>query len=77
MIESEELPAIVYILWGNHAKGYLEYINRETNFILASAHPSPLSAGRGFFGNKHFSTCNEVLVEVGICEEEDDYEIKW
>lgn len=74
---SDEIPAIVYMLWGKHAKGYLEYISRETNFILASPHPSPFSAGRGFFGNKHFSKCNEVLVQVGIAKEEKDYEIKW
>ena len=74
---SDEIPAIVYMLWGKHAKGYLEYISRETNFILASPHPSPFSAGRGFFGNKHFSKCNEVLVQVGIAEGEEDYEIEW
>jgi len=74
---SDEIPAIVYLLWGSHAKGYLECISRETNFILVSPHPSPLSAGRGFFGNKHFSKCNLVLKEVGIAKDESMYEIKW
>ena len=76
---SDEIPAVVYMLWGSHAKGYLDYISRETNFILASPHPSPFSAGRGFFGNKHFSKCNEVLHEVAIAKEEDaiSFEIQW
>jgi len=74
---SKEISAIVYILWGSYAKGYLEYINRETNFILASPHPSPLSASRGFFGNKHFSKCNQVLKAVEIAKDEFAYEIEW
>ena len=74
---SNEIPAIVYMLWGKHAKGYLECISKESNFILASPHPSPFSASRGFFGNKHFSKCNEVLTEVGKAKEELCYEIEW
>ena len=74
---SEELPAIVYILWGSHARQYLKYINRETNFVLVSPHPSPFSASRGFFGNNHFNKCNQALKEVGIAEGEMDYEIEW
>jgi len=74
---SDRVPAIVYMLWGSHAKGYLDCISRETNIILTSPHPSPLSAGRGFFGNNHFTKCNKVLVEVGIVEGEKDYEIEW
>jgi len=74
---SEECPAIVYMLWGSHAKGYLRCINRETNFVLVSPHPSPFSASRGFFGNNHFSKCNQALREVGIAKEEMNYEIEW
>ena len=76
---SDTVPAVVYMLWGNHAKGYLDCISRETNFILVSAHPSPFSAGRGFFGNHHFSKCNLALTEVAIAKEEDavSYEIQW
>lgn len=74
---SKEIPAVVYLLWGSHAKGYLECINRETNFILVSPHPSPLSASRGFFGNKHFSKCNQVLKEVETAKDEFAYEIEW
>ena len=39
---------IVFILWGNHAKKYLKFIDCKHNLILMSAHPSPLSAYRGF-----------------------------
>ena len=42
-------------------KKYLKYINCKHNLILMSAHPSPLSAYRGFFGSKHFSQCNKYL----------------
>ncbi len=52
---------IVFILWGNHAKKYLKFIDCKHNLILMSAHPSPLSAYRGFFGSKHFSQCNKYL----------------
>ena len=52
---------IVFILWGNHAKKYLKFIDSRHNLILMSAHPSPLSAYRGFFGSKHFSKCNKYL----------------
>ena len=52
---------IVFILWGNHAKKYLKFIDSKHNLILISAHPSPLSAHRGFFGSNHFSKCNKYL----------------
>lgn len=54
---------IVYILWGAYAQRKCEFINRENNLVLSSVHPSPLSASRGFFGNKHFSKANEYLVK--------------
>ena len=54
-------PNVVFILWGNHAKKYLKFIDCKHNLILMSAHPSPLSAYRGFFGSKHFSKCNKYL----------------
>ena len=52
---------IVYILWGAYAQRKCELINVDENLILSSAHPSPLSASRGFFGNRHFSRANEYL----------------
>lgn len=56
---------IVYMLWGAYAQKKAEFVNPEKNLILKSAHPSPLSAHRGFFGNHHFSRANEYLSEHG------------
>lgn len=52
---------IVFILWGNAAKNKGEKIDRQKHLVLHSAHPSPLSAYRGFFGCKHFSSANNYL----------------
>jgi len=57
---------IVFILWGNHAKKYLKFIDANNNLILTSSHPSPLSAHRGFIGCKHFSQCNKYLINKNI-----------
>lgn len=56
---------IVYILWGGYAQRKAEFVNGAENLILKSAHPSPLSAHRGFFGNNHFARANEYLVSHG------------
>ncbi len=56
---------IVFILWGNYAIAKGKDINRSKHLVLTSAHPSPLAAHRGFFGNKHFSTVNEYLIKHG------------
>ncbi len=52
---------IVFILWGNYAIRKGEFIDRGRHLVLTSVHPSPLSASRGFFGNKHFSRANAYL----------------
>ena len=52
---------VVFMLWGNNAKKYLNRIDRNINLALTSTHPSPLSAYKGFFGCKHFSKCNNYL----------------
>ena len=57
---------IVFILWGNHAQSFKHLINQNENLVLCSSHPSPLSAHRGFFGNKHFSKCNQYLADKKI-----------
>ena len=57
---------VVFILWGNDAKKYIKYIDKDINLILSSSHPSPLSSYRGFFGCKHFSKCNEYLESKNI-----------
>jgi uracil-DNA glycosylase len=56
---------IVYILWGSYAQRKGAIIDATKNLVLQSPHPSPLSASRGFFGNKHFSKANEYLVATG------------
>ena len=57
---------VVFMLWGAYAQKKGENINRQKHLVLESVHPSPLSAARGFFGNKHFSKCNYYLTEKGI-----------
>lgn len=56
---------IVYMLWGSFAQKKAEIVNKDENLILCGAHPSPLSAYRGFFGNHHFSKANEYLIAHG------------
>jgi len=57
---------LVFFLWGAYAQKKGESIDREKNLVLESVHPSPLSAERGFFGNRHFSKCNAYLAQKGI-----------
>ena len=56
---------LVFILWGSYAISKRTLINPDKHLILTSVHPSPLSAYRGFFGNKHFSKANNYLIEHG------------
>lgn len=56
---------VVFILWGNYAISKGEFIDSRKHLILKSVHPSPLSASRGFFGNRQFSTTNKYLLEHG------------
>lgn len=56
---------IVYLLWGKYAQTKGEVINREKNLVLISGHPSPYSAHL-FFGQHHFSKCNEYLKKNGV-----------
>jgi len=63
---AEEREHLVFILWGSYALKKGAMIDRNKHLILSSAHPSPLSAYRGFFGNGHFSKTNKYLLEHGI-----------
>ena len=56
---------LVFILWGSYAKKKGAVIDRSRHLVLTSAHPSPLSAYNGFFGNHHFSQTNKWLQEHG------------
>ncbi len=60
-----ECEHIVFILWGSYAQRKGAFIDRNRHCVLQSPHPSPLSAYRGFFGNKHFSSANAYLVQHG------------
>jgi uracil-DNA glycosylase len=64
---SKEKEGIVFLLWGGFAKQKVKFINTQKHLVLTSGHPSPLSANRGFwFGNKHFSKCNDYLKGRGV-----------
>ena len=56
---------IVYLLWGSHAQRKAGFVDRRRNLVLECAHPSPLSAHRGFFGCGHFKKCNDYLAAHG------------
>lgn len=62
---AERLEHVVFILWGNYAISKGAFIDPSNHLILKSVHPSPLSASRGFFGNKQFSTTNHYLERYG------------
>ena len=57
---------VVFILWGRQAENKASMIDTNKHCVITSAHPSPLSAHRGFFGSKPFSRTNEFLVSQGI-----------
>ncbi len=63
---NEQKEHVVFILWGNYAIRKGEFIDRGRHLVLTSVHPSPLSASRGFFGNKHFSRANDFLQQHGL-----------
>lgn len=65
---SQEREHLVFLLWGSYAIAKRELIDASKHLILTSPHPSPLSASRGFFGNRHFSKTNHYLREHGIKE---------
>jgi len=62
---NEQCTGVVFLLWGNFAKQKAANINRKKHFVLEAAHPSPLSAYNGFFGCKHFSATNKLLIQHG------------
>lgn len=64
-LETHDHP-IIYLLWGANARSKGKLITNPNHRFLESAHPSPLSANRGFFGNNHFAKANEFLVVNGV-----------
>lgn len=63
---SSERKGLVFLLWGSYAQKKAELIDANKHHILTTAHPSPLSARRGFFGCRHFSHANELLNANGV-----------
>lgn len=59
---------LVFVLWGNYAIAKKSLIDATRHFTLTSVHPSPLSAHRGFFGCRHFSQINNLLLQNGVEE---------
>lgn len=65
---SEKRKNLIFLLWGNYAQAKESLIDGNRHYILKAAHPSPLSAYRGFFGCRHFSKANEILADLGLNE---------
>ena len=65
-VVSEQRPKLVFLLWGSHAQSKQRLIDPTKHLVLRSAHPSPLSAHRGFLGNGHFSRTNAFLAQNGL-----------
>ncbi len=64
-VDKLERP-IVFMLWGRPAGEKADMLNNPAHLVLKAAHPSPLSASKGFFGCGHFKRCNEFLIEHGM-----------
>ncbi|WP_296647290.1 uracil-DNA glycosylase [Romboutsia sp. 13368] len=64
LLNDREDP-VIFVLWGANARKKKELIDSSRHYILEAPHPSPLSASRGFFGCKHFSKINEILISLG------------
>ena len=62
---SQSQAGLVFILWGNNARKKRALIDQSRHLVLESAHPSPLSARRGFFGSRPFSQANAFLAQRG------------
>jgi uracil-DNA glycosylase len=62
---SENKDSLIFVLWGNYALAKRSLIDSSKHFILTAAHPSPLSASKGFFGCRHFSQINNLMDTMG------------
>ena len=60
---SEKREHIVFLLWGKYAQQKAALIDQKKHYVLTAAHPSPFSAYNGFFGSKHFSKANQLLIQ--------------
>lgn len=64
-VVNQERDGVVFLLWGSYARKKGQSIDRNRHLVLTGPHPSPLSAYRGFFGCRHFSTASQWLQEQG------------
>ena len=62
---NEREDPVIFVLWGGYARSKKALITNRRHFIIEAAHPSPLSAHRGFFGSKPYSKINTILKRVG------------
>lgn len=65
-VVNEHCRGVVFLLWGSYAQKKGQLIDQQKHLVLKSAHPSPLSAHRGFLGNDHFSAANDFLQRNGV-----------
>ncbi|GKV29106.1 hypothetical protein SLEP1_g38073 [Rubroshorea leprosula] len=63
---SQKKKGVVFLLWGNSAQQKSRLIDETKHHTLKAAHPSGLSANKGFFGCRHFSRTNQLLEQVGV-----------
>lgn len=63
---NEHRSGVVFLLWGSYAIAKRKLIDSSRHFVLTAPHPSPLSAYRGFFGCRHFSQTNNMLIQQGL-----------
>jgi uracil-DNA glycosylase len=63
---SQKREHIVFLLWGKYAQAKAALIDQKKHYVLTAAHPSPFSAYNGFFGSKHFSKANQLLVQNNL-----------
>ena len=62
---NDKADRVVFVLWGSSARRKKELLDMDRHAVIESAHPSPLSAHRGFFGSRPFSRANAALVDAG------------
>ena len=63
---SDGKKGVVFLLWGRFAQDKQVLIDETKHYVLKAAHPSPLSASNGFFGCRHFSKTNKLLMQQGL-----------
>ena len=62
---SDEKEQVVFLLWGKFAQEKMALIDQDKHYVLIAAHPSPFSCDKGFYGCKHFSKTNQILMRCG------------